>query len=142
MLHVVTDPPSSRLSHNKALVDDDRDINFVILGTLARGSIYVYRLTWQGRVIPVSASWRPIGGDIETATQFDLVGLTFNSSGTSYYSISPYAFESEQERADAELVAVECLLAFGRTVDGLVAPSGFYGFPTNDGRVTLQSFGY
>jgi hypothetical protein len=141
VLHVVSDPPDSRNIFDIALVDDERDINFVVVGTLARGSINVYRLTWQGRVIPVFASWKQIGVD-EAAPQYNLIGLTFVSAGLSHYAMSPFPFESEKERADAELVSVECLLAFGRTVDGLVAPSGFYGYPTKDGRVTLQSFGY
>lgn len=56
MLQLVVDPPDGRWSYQKSLIDEDRQIVFAPLGTLARGTADAFRLTWGNRVIPVSAS--------------------------------------------------------------------------------------
>lgn len=130
------------MSHDKALIDDDREINFVVVGSVRRGTIDVYRLTWQGRIIPLSASWRQRGED-DDILGYDVVVFDFNDGRVSYdYDIPMFTFRSDQERAEGERIAVECLLAFGRTMDGLDAPPGFYRFPRNGQESTLQAFGY
>jgi hypothetical protein len=130
------------MSHDKALIDDDREIFFVIVGTLRRGTINVYRLTWQGRIIPLSASWLQRGKD-DNILGYDVVIFQFNDVRASHsYDIPTFTFSSDQERAEGERIAVECLLAFGRTMDGLDAPPGFYRFPRNGQESTLQAFGY
>jgi hypothetical protein len=130
------------MSHNKALIDDDREINFVVVGSVRRGTIDVYRLTWQGRIIPLSASWRQRGED-DNILGYDVVVFDFNDGRVSHdYDIPMFTFSSHQERAEGERIAVECLLAFGQTMDGLDAPPGFYRFPRNGRERTLQAFGY
>lgn len=121
MLNLISDPPDGRWSYQKRLIDDGRQIIFAPLGTLARGTVNAFLLTWKGRVIPVTASAREYqdeGG--QRYLVFSHVNLNGAGMETAY-GIAAFSFTSRQERAEAEMIAVECVLAFAKLAQAFKA---------------------
>lgn len=138
MLHVIVDPPDGRWSYQKTLVDEYRAITFAALGTVAAGSILAFRLDWADRTIPVTASARDyVDDDGHKHREYSHVQV--NGAGIQMmYGIAPHTFASENERTDAEQIAIECTLAFGQMAQNYTTAV------EQDGKqpLTLHDFGY
>jgi hypothetical protein len=142
MLRVVADPPNGRWAFQKLLVDEDRDIEFAPLGTIAMGSITVFRLRWGSKVIPVSVSGRG-PEDPKSEEGYIFTRIDLNGAGvTAAYPVEPYPFLSAAERNEAMSIAIECTLVFGEFADGLSAASTKYSFAYDGRRLYRSDFGY
>ena len=137
MLYVY-DTGSVRLGEGKSLRDDDRKITFEYVGGGAMGALHVFRLTWGNRVVPVQA-WTDPYGDGRGSRLYEQVSV--NAAHGQRFGMEGHLFASTAEQREAELIAVECLLAFGSYYDGLTNEPG-YRAQLRGEEFQLADFGY
>jgi hypothetical protein len=138
MLHVVADPPLSRLSDDKALVDVDRGIVFTLTGSGSMGRVTSFLLRWNDQVIPVDVRGPNLDGEASSAPtysdiQINGVAAVMNSG------CDPISLSAPQRDA-ALLIVIECVLAFGMRFDGLERDRYTLSFGSKS--YTLKDFGY
>ena len=118
--------PESNLEA-RAVVDVDRHVKLVYASGHGRmpGSAFV--LTWGDRVIPFDASANEVRDAVSGDTYFRTTIQMFGASPSAENAVGarPFAFADEEERAAAYRLAVEALLVFGSSYDGLSKPDGY-----------------
>lgn len=120
MAFYLTPRPSS-LKYG-ALVDEERGIKFEQIIKTAMGTIEVFLLTWVGREIPVDCL---APNQVIEHGETYYVRRELRLGRTPHADIPDYVFVDAQERRDAELIVIECLLAFGQIQNGLSLPDGY-----------------
>jgi len=139
VLNVVSDPPGSNLSRNKYLSDEGRRIRFSMLGSVGKGEIQAFLLEWHGHSIAVTSQMTErTDGQGESYVLYSAPML--NGSAAQLFTIPAWEPRNQQQRAEVEKVAAECLVAFGWGYKGLQSPDGAYRVLTPDGELSLSSF--
>lgn len=138
----VRDAPSKGpTGHSKMTIDETRDVWIQPVGVMIGDPGRIFTLVWRGCAIPfdtIEESRRDGDGK-----EYIVVRLrSFGGSAFAFqYGIAPYRFNSDEERRQAMMLAVEALLAFGSDYNGCQQREGFYRVE-HDGRLyTRGTFG-
>ena len=120
-----TKRPLGRAS--KWVVDHERDVSIErIIGTGEDED--VMQPVWRGRIIPFQIAIRAVReeltGESYFLTRFVAFGYAF--AGSEYGDVEFYRFKNDEEKREAQLLAVEALTVFGSIYDGDDRPEGYY----------------
>jgi hypothetical protein len=128
---------------NRIVVDHVRGVWLQMLTSIGPEPGTVFKLAWGERVIPFEAvrqeQHQHDFGEVYFLTRFLAFGRSIFAK--SHSGIDEYAFESRQERTQAQMLAVEALLIYGGHYDGDKRPEG-YNCVEFEGRIyTKRDFG-
>lgn len=126
----------------RSVVDVDRSVALQRLAGLGpfRGTAMV--LVWEGRRIPFEQDRSEVA---ESSSSYFLTEFqTFGASGrvATKFAVPAYTFSDDEEKARAQLLAVEALLVFGGNCDGLSRPNGYNRVEFEGRQWVLSDFGY
>lgn len=140
MFHIEKDA----VGNSKSVVDLERQASLRTAGQNFWIDTYAYVLHSGRRVVP----FQVLRQDIEAPGGEWFTRATFASFGESRIAmtmkkIPPYHFESESEKTELMVLALEGYLVFSsRTTSLEIQPEGFDQFVFNGVTYTLASFGY
>ena len=120
-----TKRPLGRAS--KWVVDHERDASIErITGTGVDDD--VMQLVWRGRIIPFQRRMQlardELTGEDYFLSRFRHFGYAVG--GSDYGDVEFYRFKNDEEKREAQLLAVEALTVFGSIYDGDDRPEGYY----------------
>lgn len=121
------------------LADDERGIKFALITKASMVTVEVFLLSWEGREIPVDCA-APFQVVKQGETYYPRRELRLGS--TPYAEIRDYTFVDDQERRNAELIVIECLLAFGLFYDGLSLADGLVRVEANERQYRRSDFNF
>ncbi|WP_413600070.1 hypothetical protein [Curtobacterium sp. Curtsp57] len=143
MLRVEAGTSTGGSSGGKSLRDEERNITFKFLGTLAMGSVFAFELTWNERIIPVSARQGLVGASYDTGyILYTEPNVTGSVAFSSTYDTPAYEFTSPEEEQQARAIATECLIVFGEMFNGLSKSDGKIRVRNGVDELSLHDFGY
>ena len=113
---------------NKWIADHERDTSLETVGALTQESRQFMKLVWRGRVTPfeiVRSQMRDEStGEVYYLTQFTrFPGAVVKKDYGD--DVVFHRFASDEERREAQLLAVEALLVYGGIYDGEERPDGY-----------------
>lgn len=127
-MFVVEDVPKSKPDDQpKRLVDYDRNVWFQMITRYGQGRVSIFKLVWNNNVIPFQAvELHPVPAHVPGPRKKHLHwhmcpqkeqpfghSTVANSEG-----VSDFDFADQQEKTQAERLAIEALLEFGSAYDG------------------------
>lgn len=119
-------PEGSQGQPGRRVIDPDRNVWLQFIHG-SRGPERTMKLVWKDKIIPFEASREEVRddppGEIWYRWRFKAFGAT--NAAQSWGGIDPYHFDDPAVRREAQMLAVEALLAYGSHYSGPKHPDGY-----------------